>query len=76
MSYLVLHDSNAVNLDSGKTFLHWIIDDQVRELMRYMPPTPPPGSGDHVYRLVKVQKDMALPYTERHNQIIPDGEEI
>jgi hypothetical protein len=80
MSVIVMHDPNAVRLDPGPTYIHWVIDANGKELLRYAPPTPPAGSGTHTYHFVKVSEGVdayaSLTDTTRASQPIPEGEEL
>ena len=45
MSTLIMYDPDAVG---NKTFIHWLQTDG-KDLLPYLPPSPPPNSGTHRY---------------------------
>ncbi len=70
---VVMYDPDAPN-SKPNSFYHWIKTSE-QEILPYMPPTPPPGSGEHHYIFTLVKGNVSRPET-RSGQPIPVGEKI
>lgn len=50
-------DANAVNTNQMKYFLHMLKINNDQNIIKYMKPTPPPGSGTHLYHIYVYEQD-------------------
>jgi phosphatidylethanolamine-binding protein (PEBP) family uncharacterized protein len=70
---VVMYDPDAPD-SKPNSFYHWIKTSE-QEILPYIPPTPPPGSGEHHYIFTLVKGKVDKPES-RSGQPIPVGEKI